>query len=85
MIIMDLVSFMTLLKKGHLSVLKFFKEINVDIKVTGSKGENALHIACFGKGDINTIKWLLEQGFSPEDKNINGYNAFHYAAEGGNL
>ena len=70
---------------GNLSVLKFFKEINVDIKVISSQGENALHTACIGKGDINTIQWLLEQGFSPEHKDNNGYNAFHYAAEKGNL
>ena len=72
-------------EKGHLSVLKFFKEINVDIKDTTVQGKNALHEACFGEGDINTIKWLVEQGFSPEDKNINGRNAFHYAAEKGHL
>ena len=72
-------------EKGNLSVLKFLKEINVDIKVTGSQGENALHTACLGKGDSNTIKWLLEQGFSPEHKDNNGRNAFHYAAEKGNL
>ena len=72
-------------ERGNLSVLKFFKEINVDIKVTGSQGENALHAACFGEGDINTIKWLVEQGFSPEHKDNNGCNAFHYAAGGGNL
>ena len=71
--------------KGHLSALKFFKEINVDIKVTAAIGDNALHRACFGKGDINTIQWLLDQGLSPEHKDINGYNAFHYAAEVGNL
>ena len=70
---------------GSLSVLKFFKEINVDIKVTGPDGQNALHRACSGIGDINTIKWLLEQGFSPEQKDNNGLNAFHYAAQGGNL
>ena len=72
-------------EKGHLSVLKFFKEINVDIKVTGPDKENALHRACFGTGDINTIQWLLDQGFSPEDKNNDGHNAFHYAAGVGNL
>ena len=70
---------------GNLSVLKFFKEINVDIKVTGSQGENALHAACFGKGDINTIQWLVEQGFSPEHKDNNGLNAFHCAAGEGHL
>ena len=70
---------------GKLSVLKFLKEINVDIKVTGIHGQNALHTACIGKGDINTIKWLLDQGFSAENKTYEGYNAFLLAAEFGNL
>ena len=70
---------------GELSVLKFLKEINADIKVTGAAGQNALHTACVGKGDINTIKWLLDQGFSPEQKTSEGYNAFLLAARFGNL
>ena len=72
-------------QNGHLSVLKFFKEINVDIKGTGLIGRNALHAACFGKGDINTIKWLVDQGFSPDHKSGDGINAVLLAAEYGHL
>ena len=60
-------------------MLKFFKEINVDIKVTGSQGENALHRAYIGKGDINTIKWLLDQGFLIETPTSTGRASFHLA------
>ena len=64
---------------GHLSVLKFFKEINIDIKATGPDGQNALHRACVGKGDIDTIKWLLNQGFPLETPDSDGKIAFYFA------
>ena len=78
-------AFLLAAQKGHLPVLKFFKDINVDIKVTGPAGQNALHVACIGTGEINTIKWLVDQGFSPEHKTNDGYNAFILAAQKGHL
>ena len=64
---------------GRLELLKFFKEINADIRATNNNGENALHRASFGKAGIPTIKWLLQHGFSIETPNSDGYSPFYIA------
>ena len=70
---------------GNLDVLKFLKERNADTRSTSNHGENALHIACLGAGHIETVKWLLDEGFALESKTNAGYTPFLYAAAGGNL
>ena len=78
-------SFLLSAERGHLGLLKFFKEINADIRATNKNGENALHRACFGKADIPTIHWMLEQGFSIQEKDSNGRTPFLRSAFCGRL
>ena len=78
-------AFLISAERGHLLLLKFFKEVNVDTTVTDIFGDNALLRACLGTGDFEIVKWLLDEDFSPEYKSNYGYTAFLYSAEKGHL
>ena len=78
-------AFLVAANRGHFHLLKFFKEINADIRATRNNGENALHRASFSKADIPTIQWILDQGFSIEEKDHSGYTPFLNSAYSGRL
>ena len=77
--------FLAAADRGHLTILKFFKEINADIRATNNKGDNVLHRASFGKADTACIQWILDQGFSTEEKDSGGYTPVLNSAYSGRL
>ena len=77
-------AFLLATKEGNVSFLKFLKDEGADIKVRNKYGQNALMNVCFSSGDIEVVKWLLEEGFTLEEKDNDGNTSFLFAAQNGN-
>ena len=67
-----------------LQILRLLQDKGAEMKVRNKNGQTALMNVCYGSGDIDTIKWMLTEGFSLEVKDNLGQTAFLCAAWNGN-
>lgn len=77
-------------KNGYYEILKVFIDRGLKLSFTDSGGNNALHMACqyfsdYDKEDeeryFKTIKYLLEAGLDPNEKNNNDKTAIDIATK----
>ncbi|WP_236585691.1 ankyrin repeat domain-containing protein [Fusobacterium canifelinum] len=75
-------------QNGYHEILKVFIDRNLKLTLTDSSGNNALHMACqyfsdYDKDDedryFKTIKYLLDAGLDPNEKNNNDKTAIDIA------
>lgn len=69
---------------GHLDIIKYFKDIGVNILDVDCNGLNALHYACAG-GQALVAKYLIENGINIDRTGHDSDTPILYAAQNGNL
>ena len=72
-------------QKGNLGVLKLLHSNRANIHQETSNGSNCIMSASLGTGDCKTVTWLIQQGVDVNHCNKDGWTAFHWAAQKGNL
>lgn len=69
---------------GHLDIIKYFKDVGVNILDVDCNGLNALHYACAG-GQAPVAQYLIENGINIDRTGHDTDTPILYAAQNGNL
>ncbi|HET9843721.1 MAG TPA: ankyrin repeat domain-containing protein [Gammaproteobacteria bacterium] len=67
-------------ENGYISLAQFLVARNFPLLNPTDSGETLLHYAVQTPGNINMVRWVLEQNLSLSDKNELQWNVFHYLA-----
>ncbi|MHA7840678.1 MAG: ankyrin repeat domain-containing protein [Gammaproteobacteria bacterium] len=79
-------AFLLAAQKGQLEILQLLQKRGANTHVIDESGNNALHLASVGSGNVLTVEWLVHHGkLSINNCNKNQKTAFLCAAEQGHL
>ncbi|KAH3823999.1 hypothetical protein DPMN_125827 [Dreissena polymorpha] len=69
---------------GHIPVVQYLLDQNVDVLAVDDEGDTALHYASYGK-EASAMKLLLKKGAQPDKQNNKGLTALHITVGKGNV